>query len=144
MRIDTLIVGAGHAGLAVSRLLTAAGHDHVVLDRGRVAERWDSLHLLTPSWMTRLPGWCYSGPDPDGYLSSAELVGHLERYAASFESPVITDTAVLQIEEANGPGRVRFRVVTNNGIWHPLHVVVATGPYSSAVTLCTPSVAAGS
>jgi putative flavoprotein involved in K+ transport len=71
MRIDTIIVGAGHAGLAVSRLLTAAGHDHVVLDRGRVAERWrserwDSLHLLTPSWMTRLPGWCYSGPDPDG------------------------------------------------------------------------------
>jgi putative flavoprotein involved in K+ transport len=134
MRIDTLIVGAGHAGLAVSRLLTAAGHDHVVLDRGRVAERWrserwDSLHLLTPNWMTRLPGWCYSGPDPDGYLSSAELVGHLEQYAASFESPVITDTAVLQIEEANGPGRVRFRVVTNNGTWHARHVVVATGPY---------------
>jgi putative flavoprotein involved in K+ transport len=134
MRIDTLIVGAGHAGLAVSRLLTAAGHDHVVLDRGRVAERWrserwDSLHLLTPNWMTRLPGWCYSGTDPDGYLSSAELVGHLERYAASFESPVITDTAVLQIEEANGPGCARFRVVTNNGVWHARHVVVATGPY---------------
>ena len=65
MRIDTVIVGAGHAGLAVSRLLTDAGRDHVVLDRGRVAERWrterwDSLHLLTPNWMTRLPGWCYS------------------------------------------------------------------------------------
>lgn len=134
MRIDTIIVGAGHAGLAVSRSLTAAGHDHVVLDRGRVAERWrserwDSLHLLTPNWMTRLPSWCYTGPDPDGYLSSAELVGYLERYAASFQSPVITDTAVLQIEKANGPGRARFRVVTNNGIWHSRHVVVATGPY---------------
>ena len=118
MRIDTLIVGAGHAGLAVSRLLTAAGHDHVVLDRGRIAERWrserwDSLHLLTPNWMTRLPGWCYSGTDPDGYLSSAELVGHLERYAASFESPLITDTAVLQIEEANGPRRAAAMLGTS-------------------------------
>ena len=55
-------IGAGHAGLAVSRLLTLAGREHVVLDRGRVgerwrSERWDSLHLLTPSWLTRLPGW---------------------------------------------------------------------------------------
>ncbi len=61
-RIDTVVVGAGHAGLAVSNLLSAAGHEHVVLERGRVgerwrSERWDSLHLLTPNWMTRLPGW---------------------------------------------------------------------------------------
>ena len=74
--LDTVVVGAGHAGLAVSRLLTDAGRDHVVLDRGRVGERWrterwDSLHLLTPAWMTRLPGGGYTGPDPDGYLSAA-------------------------------------------------------------------------
>ena len=66
--IDTVVIGAGHAGLAVSRLLTLAGREHVVLDRGRVGERWrterwDSLHLLTPSWMTRLPGW-YRGGRP--------------------------------------------------------------------------------
>ena len=76
--IDTVVVGAGHAGLAVSKLLTDAGRDHVVLDRGRIAdrwrtERWDSLHLLTPSWMTRLPGWSYTGPDPDGFLSAGSL-----------------------------------------------------------------------
>ena len=64
--IDTVVIGAGHAGLAVSHLLGRAGRDHVVLDRGRVAEgwrseRWDSLRLLTPRWMTRLPGWRYSG-----------------------------------------------------------------------------------
>jgi 2-polyprenyl-6-methoxyphenol hydroxylase-like FAD-dependent oxidoreductase len=114
MRVDTIIVGAGHAGLAVSRLLTDAGNDHVVLDRGRVAERWrterwDSLHLLTPNWMTRLPGWCYTGPDPDGYLSSAELIQHLERYAASFQAPVIPQTTVLEIAAGRGPASARFR-----------------------------------
>ena len=76
--IDTVVIGAGHAGLAVSRLLTDAGRDHVVLDRGRVgerwrSERWDSLHLLTPNWMTRLPGWWYAGPDPDGFMSAGQL-----------------------------------------------------------------------
>jgi putative flavoprotein involved in K+ transport len=134
MIIDTVIVGAGHAGLAVSRLLTDAGRDHVVLDRGRVAERWrserwDSLHLLTPNWMTRLPGWCYSGPDPDGYLSAAELVRYLERYAASFRAPVISDTTVVEISETRGPGCIPFRVITDNGTWHARHVVVATGPH---------------
>jgi putative flavoprotein involved in K+ transport len=134
MIIDTVIVGAGHAGLAVSRLLTDAGRDHVVLDRGRVAERWrserwDSLHLLTPNWMTRLPGWCYSGPDPDGYLSAAELVRYLERYAASFRAPVISDTTVVEMSETRGPGCVRFRVITDSGTWHARHVVVATGPH---------------
>jgi len=132
--IDTVVIGAGHAGLAVSRLLTDAGRDHVVLDRGQVAERWrserwDSLHLLTPNWMTRLPGWCYGGPDPDGYLSTAELVRYLERYAASFRAPVISDTTVVEISEARGPGCVRFRVTTDNGTWHARQVVVATGPH---------------
>jgi putative flavoprotein involved in K+ transport len=130
MRVDTIIVGAGHAGLAVSRLLTDAGHDHVVLDRGRVAERWrterwDSLHLLTPNWMTRLPGWCYTGADPDGYLSSAELIQHLERYAASFRAPVIQHTNVVEIATTHGPARERFRVVTDTESWHARHVVVA-------------------
>jgi putative flavoprotein involved in K+ transport len=134
MNIDTVVVGAGHAGLAVSRLLTDAGHDHVVLDRGRVAERWrserwDSLHLLTPNWMTRLPGWCYAGPDPDGYLSAGELVRHLERYAASFRAPVISDTTVVEISGTRGPGCTRFSVITDNGTWHARHVVVATGPH---------------
>ena len=134
MIIDTVIVGAGHAGLAVSRLLSDVGRDHVVLERGQVAERWrserwDSLHLLTPNWMTRLPGWCYSGPDPDGYLSSTALVDHLERYAASFTAPVITGTAVVEVASSTRPGPARFQVVTAAGSWHARHVVVATGPY---------------
>jgi putative flavoprotein involved in K+ transport len=134
MIIDTVVVGAGHAGLAVSRLLTDAGRDHVVLDRGGVAERWrserwDSLHLLTPNWMTRLPGWCYAGPDPDGYLSAGELVQHLERYAASFRAPVVFNTPVVEISETRRPGCARFSVITGSGPWHARHVVVATGPH---------------
>jgi putative flavoprotein involved in K+ transport len=126
---DTVVIGAGHAGLAVSNLLSGAGRDHVVVDRGRVAERWrserwDSLHLLTPNWMTRLPGHAYAGPDPDGYMSAAQLVRHLQGYAASFRAPVLTDTTVLEVT-ADGDG---YRVETDRGTWQAASVVIATGP----------------
>ena len=132
--LDTVVVGAGHAGLAVSRLLTDAGRDHVVLDRGRVgerwrSERWDSLHLLTPSWMTRLPGWSYAGPDPDGYLSVGEFVGFLEEYAASFGAPVVEGATVLSIEATGGDPMYRYQILTTVGTWHARNVVVATGPH---------------
>ena len=70
----TLVIGGGQAGLATSRCLTTAGVDHVVLERGRTAERWrserwDSLRLLTPNWASRLPDWHYRGPDPDGFMT---------------------------------------------------------------------------
>ncbi|HEU4514851.1 MAG TPA: NAD(P)/FAD-dependent oxidoreductase [Nocardioidaceae bacterium] len=127
---DTVVIGAGHAGLAVSHCLTAAGRDHVVLDRGRVAERWrterwDSLHLLTPSWMTRLPGWRYDGPDPDGYLAVGELIAYLESYAKSFDAPVQSGTTVLSVTERSGG----YRVETDQGTWTTRRVVVATGPW---------------
>jgi putative flavoprotein involved in K+ transport len=127
-RTDTLVIGAGHAGLATSRLLTEQGRDHVVLDRGRVAsrwvtERWDSLRLLTPSWMTRLPFWSYDGPDPDGYLTAGELVAMLDRYAASFDAPVQEDTTVVAVD----PADVGYRVTTDRGTWLARSVVVATG-----------------
>ena len=129
--VDTIVVGAGHAGLATSRLLTAAGREHVVLDSGRVgerwrSERWDSLHLLTPSWMTRLPGWCYSGPEPDGYLSAAQFIDSLERYAASFGAPVVGGTTVRALTTAGHSG---YEVRTDDGSWHARHVVLATGPH---------------
>lgn len=125
--VDTLVVGAGHAGLAVSHLLTGAGRDHVVLERGRVAEswrseRWDSLRLLAPSWMCRLPGWRYDGPDRDGYMTVAQLAGHLEEYAAGL--PVETGTTVHSVDTV-GDG---YRVVTHGRTWLARHVVVATGP----------------
>lgn len=127
--IDTVVIGAGHAGLAVSRLLTEAGREHVVIDRGRVAERWrterwDSLHLLTPNWMARLPGW-YHGGDPDGFMSVGRFVRYLERYAESFAAPVVGGTTVQELAAAAGG----YRLVTDRGTWRARHVVVATGPH---------------
>jgi putative flavoprotein involved in K+ transport len=129
--VETVVIGAGHAGLAVSRLLTMEGRDHVVLDRGRVAEswrsaRWDSLRLLTPNWMTRLPGWCYTGPDKEGYMPAGGLAVFLERYAASFGAPVLAGVSVEAVRSA-GPG---YEVVTDHGSWRSRHVVIATGPGS--------------
>src|SRR6476660_6877186 len=131
MIIDTVIVGAGHAGLAVSRLLTDAGRDHVVLDRGRIAdrwrtERWDSLHLLTPNWMIRLPGQSYSGADPDGFMSAGRFVRYLEHYAASFGAPVLPGRSVEELAPEPLGG---YRVVTDDEVWRVQHVVIATGPH---------------
>ena len=133
---DTVIVGAGHAGLAVSRLLSAAGHEHVILERGRVAERWrsqrwDSLHLVTPSWMTRLPDWRYDGPDPDGYLSAAAFADFLDDYATSFRAPVIGSVTVEDVSPAEPGSGHGYVVVTDAGVWRARHAVLATGPHGT-------------
>ena len=141
-RVDTLVVGAGQAGLAVSRGLAEQDADHVVIERGRIAERWrtarwGSLRLITPNWMSRLPGWSYSGTDPDGYMAAPELVSYLEDYAGSFAAPVHENTTV-ELVEASGS---RLRVITDNGTWLASNVIVATGtenrpyvpPFASAI-----------
>src|SRR3954453_18458814 len=100
--VDTLIIGAGQAGPAPTRLLADAGLDHVVLDRGRVgerwrSERWDSLALLTPNWANR-PRGDEEPADPDAFQGRAGFVATLERYARSFGSPVRTSTNVCAVE----------------------------------------------
>jgi putative flavoprotein involved in K+ transport len=127
-RTSTVIVGGGQAGLAMSRCLSDRSIDHVVLERGRVAERWrserwESLRLLTPNWQSRLPGWRYQGPDPDGYMTIPELIDYLEGYARSFSAPVEGETTVLAVEEEGA----RYRVTTDRGVWSSENVVIATG-----------------
>jgi putative flavoprotein involved in K+ transport len=126
--IDTVVIGAGQAGLAVSRCLTDRGRDHVVLDRGRIGERWrsetwDSLHLLSPNWINTLPGEVYRGPDPDGFAAASDHVRHLDTYAASFGAPVEEHTAVRRVSRKAG----RFEIATDNSVWRAHNVVVATG-----------------
>src|SRR5262245_14330047 len=140
-RTDTVIVGAGHAGLAMSHCLAARGLDHIVLDRGRVGERWrtarwDTFRLLTPNWLSRLPGWAYAGPEPDGFMAAGEFADYLAGYADSFGAPVQPYTAVTRIEQASNG----FRVETDRGDWAARSVVIATGYHSQAKV---PHLAAG-
>src|SRR5438132_870152 len=102
----------------MSRCLAARSVDHVVLERGQVAnswrtQRWDSLRLLTPNWMTRLPGYAYRGPDPDGYLSARKVTAMLADYAGASAAPVLTGTTVTSVWAAGGGYVVR----TDQGTW---------------------------
>jgi ATP/maltotriose-dependent transcriptional regulator MalT len=90
---DVVIIGGGQAGLALSYYLTQQRRTHVVLEQGRVAEtwrsqRWDSFTLVTPNWMTQLPGFPSQGDDPDAFLPRDDVVAFLERYARSFQAPL--------------------------------------------------------
>ena len=125
---DAVVIGAGHAGLAMSYLLSEHGVEHVVLERGEVAnswrhERWSSLKLLTPNWQTRLPGFYYSGDDPDGFMGMPELIRFIEDYASRLRASVHTRTSVRSVSREGE----RYRVRTDRGTWLARAVVIATG-----------------
>ncbi|MGA3147472.1 MAG: NAD(P)-binding domain-containing protein [Acidimicrobiales bacterium] len=128
MHTSVVVVGAGPGGLAMSHHLTGAGVDHVLLERGEVAhawrtERWDSLRLLTPNWMTALPGARYEGDDPDGYMTASETVATLDAYRSSFDPPLRTG---IEVEAACHTG-TGFEVRTSEGTWRCDALVAATG-----------------
>jgi putative flavoprotein involved in K+ transport len=138
--IDVVVIGAGHAGLSISYLLSRHGVDHVVLERGEVAnswrhERWDSLRLLTPNRQTCLPGMCYAGDDPDGFMPVAELIRFVEDYARFAAAPVRTHTRVTSVRREHG----YYRIETDRGHWVCNAVVLATGACNLA---SVPAVAA--
>lgn len=127
--VNTVIIGGGQAGLAMGRCLAENNIDHVILERGQIAERWrserwDSLCMLTPNWQSRLPHWHYQGDDPDGFMSMGEFIRHLEAYAESYEAPVETGTTVLAVERRKDGA---FKVATDRGEWISSNLVVATG-----------------
>jgi putative flavoprotein involved in K+ transport len=126
--VDVVVVGAGHCGLAISHYLTAASIDHVILERGEVAnswrrERWDSLRLLTPNWQSRLPGFQYAGERPDAYMDMSEVIDFISGYAAHSQAPVHTATEVISVQ----PATDGYRVITNRGEWQTRALVIASG-----------------
>ncbi len=128
LKTTAVVVGAGHCGLAMSRCLADRSIDHVVLERGEVAhswrtQRWDSLRLLTPNWMTRLPGFSYRGDDPDGYLERTDVAQLIEGYAKESAAPVRANTTVTSVRPAEGG----YVVQTDQDFWHARSVVLAPG-----------------
>ena len=129
---DVVVIGAGQAGLSVSHELSAAGVEHVVLERGRVGEtwrgRWDTFCLVTPNWTVLLPGGAYAGDDPDGFMPRDAIVAHLESYARSFKAPVRERVAVTALHPIDDG----FAVSTSEGELRSKTVVVTTGAYQKA------------
>jgi putative flavoprotein involved in K+ transport len=129
-RINTVVIGAGHAGLAVSYCLTHQNREHVVLERDRIGEawrsgKWDSFTLVSPNWTLRLPGFHYDGDDPDGYFTRDEVVQYLEDYVRLFNPPVRTGITVECVRGvADG-----LLVETNHGDVIADDVIIATGAF---------------
>jgi putative flavoprotein involved in K+ transport len=122
------VIGAGHAGLAISCALTEHSVDHLLIERGEVAnswrrERWDSLRLLTPNWQSRLPGYPYRGTDPDGFMSMAQLIEHISRFAEASAAPVRAHTTVTSLRRVDGG----YHVATDDGEIRCRTVVLASG-----------------
>jgi putative flavoprotein involved in K+ transport len=126
--VTSVIVGGGHNGLAMSKRLADRGIDHVVLERGDVAnawrtQRWDSFTLLTPNWQTCLPGRRYDGDDPDGFMTGAEIAAFIGDYATLVDAPVHTGTTVTMVRSCDDT----YLVVTDQGTWQCRCVVLASG-----------------
>ncbi len=131
MYTTTVVIGAGHSGLAASRCLSDQSIDHVVLERNEVAnswrcERWDSLRLLTPNWQCRLPGYAYEGVDPDGYMTAPEVVEFISGYAKVIAAPVLTGTTVTSVRRTDDG----YTVTTDQGEWDCATLVVASGAFN--------------
>jgi putative flavoprotein involved in K+ transport len=129
--VETIVVGAGQAGLSVSHCLTQRGHDHVVLERGRIgetwrSERWDSFRLNTPNSWLQLPGHEYRGDARDAFLTRDEAVAYLERYADSIGGTIRTEVDVLSLRREEDGG---YRLETSGGLYRAASVIVAAGSF---------------
>lgn len=133
-RVETLIIGAGQAGLAMSEQLSRRGLPHLVVERHRIAERWrterwDGLHANGPAWHDRLPGLPIPGVDPDGFASRDQMVAYLQTYAERINAPVRTGVAVTALRQA-GP---LWHAETTEGPIEARNVVAATGPFQKPI-----------
>lgn len=129
-RVETIVIGAGQAGLSASYHLTRRGREHIVLERGRVGEtwrteRWDGFFLNTPNWGQQLPGFHYRGPDPDAFAPLAEVIAYLEDYASEIGAPVREGVQVSAVRRQGST----FVVETADGRFEADNIIVAAGAY---------------
>jgi putative flavoprotein involved in K+ transport len=133
--VEVVVVGGGQAGVAMSEHLGSAGVPHVVLERGRIAEkwrsgRWDSLVANGPAWHDRFPGLEFDG-DPDAFSPKEQVADYFEAYARMIGAPVRCGVEVTSVQK--NPGAPGFRVETSQGAIDTRFVVAATGPFQVPV-----------
>jgi putative flavoprotein involved in K+ transport len=136
LAVETLIIGGGQAGLAMSEHLSKRGTPHLLVERHRIAERWrserwDSLVANGPAWHDRFPGMTFSGIDPDGFATKDQIVDYFVAYADKIRAPIRCGVEVRSLHrKADGCG---FRAETTDGVIEAINVVVATGPFQRPV-----------
>jgi putative flavoprotein involved in K+ transport len=131
-QVNTIVVGAGQAGLSTSYYLKQQGREHLIFEQAKQAapawrSRWDSFTLVTPNWMFRLPGAEYQGDNPDGFMDRDDLVARLETYIERLDPPIRYETQVKSVERIDAGYRVR----TDKGDFEAANVVIATGMFQN-------------
>jgi len=135
-KVDTLIVGGGQAGLAMSEHLSNSGIPHLILERDRIAERWrtgrwDSLVANGPAWHDRFPGMEFSDTDPDAFAPKEQVADYFVAYADKIAAPIRCGVEVKDVQR--NAGRPGFRIETSDGVIEANNVVAATGPFQNPV-----------
>ena len=130
--VEAVIIGGGHAGLTMSYCLSQASREHVILERGRVGERWssqrwDSFCFQFPNWTIELPGYKYVCEDPDAFAPGHEIVRFLHNYAALINAPMRCGVTATSLEQGSRAGR--YLIHTQVGAIEATNVVIATGPF---------------
>ena len=125
-QIETVIIGGGHTGLTMSYYLSQLRREHVIIERGRIAERWDSFFFQFPNWTIELPDYKYECNDPDGFVPGSQIVRFVQNYASFIGAPVRSGVEVTSLHRLDSG---RYLVQTKTSATEAANVVIATGSY---------------